>query len=65
MKVKHWQVLFKIQFAIGLGYLIICSIPPSLLKDIYFGIALIVINGLFLWYSTKLVKNGRGEEIRP
>ena len=65
MTVKKWNKLYQWLLIVSALYTFWSILPPTVGFGIVIGIICISINLSFYMYTRKLIKEGRGEEIRP
>jgi len=64
-KIRTWNRIFTILLFVAVAYLVFSIIPPTILSSIYIGIYLVIFSGGFCWYTSRLIRQGKGEERRP
>ena len=64
-RVKTWHKAFQVMFFVAVAYLAFSIIPPLVITGIYIGCYLVIFSGGFLLYTRKLIKQGKGDELRP
>jgi len=65
MKVRTWHIMFRWLLIVAISFTTFSAIPPIVPFGVYAGIFCILLSAGFVYYTHRLIRCGRGDEIRP